>query len=161
MEVDAADVKEEGKETGEDGGGSTEEKAETKVTSLSDLPPERQAQQSTIEKLTMILSGEKTIFVHLLLKQTKDAVRVSICHTATVIANGFMHTGTTHDSFLRDNLDWLGRATNWAKLSAIASLGVIHRGHEKDSLALMQTYLPKDSAGSGTGYAEGGGLYAL
>merc|ERR1712088_304910 len=36
------------------GGSSTEEKGETKVTSLSDLPPERQAQQSTIEKLTMI-----------------------------------------------------------------------------------------------------------
>ena len=31
----------------------------------------------------------------------KDAVRVSICHTATVIANGFMHSGTTHDQFLR------------------------------------------------------------
>ena len=35
-------------------------------------------------------------------------------------------------------MDWLSRATNWAKLSATASLGVIHRGHEKDSLALMQ-----------------------
>ena len=60
----------------------------------------------------------------------------------------------------RDNLDWLARATNWDKLSATASLGVIHRGHEKDSLALMQTYLPKDSANS-SGFAEGGGLYAL
>jgi len=137
-----------------------------------DLSDEKRAQQSTVEKLSQILSGSKSIFVHLqflirndksdllILKQTKDAVRVSICHTATVIANGFMHSGTTHDSFLRDNLDWLSRATNWAKLSATASLGVIHRGHEKDSLALMQTYLPKDSA-SGTGYAEGGGLYAL
>ena len=62
--------------------------------------------------------------------------------------------------FFRDNLDWLARATNWDKLSATASLGVIHRGHEKDSLALMQTYLPKDSANS-SGFAEGGGLYAL
>ena len=78
----------------------------------------------------------------------------------SVVANGFMHCGTTHDSFLRDNLDWLARATNWDKLSATASLGVIHRGHEKDSLALMQTYLPKDSANS-SGFAEGGGLYAL
>merc|ERR1712223_2374247 len=173
MEVESGEVKEAEKEAGEDAGGSKDEKGETKVTTLSDLPPERQAQQSTIEKLTMILSGEKTIFVHLqflirndksdllILKQTKDAVRVSICHTATVIANGFMHSGTTHDSFLRDNLDWLSRATNWAKLSATASLGVIHRGHEKDSLALMQTYLPKDTAGTSSGYAEGGGLYAL
>ncbi len=34
------------------------------------------------------------------------------------------------------------------------------RGHESESLALMQSYLPKDSANS-SGYAEGGGLYAL
>merc|ERR1712240_87740 len=62
---------------------------------------------------------------------------------------------------LRDNLDWLSRATNWAKLSATATLGVIHRGHEKESLSLMQSYLPKDSSGTSSGYAEGGGLYAL
>lgn len=125
-----------------------------------------------IEKLVSILSGEKPIYLHLqflirndksdplILKNTKDAVRVSICHTATVIANGFMHSGTTHDQFLRDNLDWLSRATNWAKLSATATLGVIHRGHEKESLSLMQSYLPKES-GTSSGYAEGGGLYAL
>ncbi|CAB4065573.1 PSMD1 [Lepeophtheirus salmonis] len=134
--------------------------------------PEEDEQSSKSEKLISILSGKKTIYLHLqflirndhsdllILKQTKDAVRVSICHTATVIANGLMHCGTTHDSFLRDNLEWLSRATNWAKLSATASLGVIHRGHERDSLSLMQSYLPKDSANS-SGYAEGGGLYAL
>jgi len=139
---------------------------------IDDLSAEEKVQQNTIEKLTTILSGEKSIYCHLqflirndktdmlILKQTKDAVRVSVCHYATVVANGFMHCGTTHDSFLRDNLDWLARATNWDKLSATASLGVIHRGHEKDSLALMQTYLPKDSANS-SGFAEGGGLYAL
>jgi len=58
-------------------------------------------------------------------------------------------------------LDWLSRATNWAKLSATATLGVIHRGHEKESRSLMQSYLPKDTAGTSSGYAEGGGLYAL
>merc|ERR1719420_2467051 len=129
--------------------------------------------QSKMDKLASILSGEKPIYLNLqflirndhtdplILKQTKDAVRVSICHTATVIANGLMHSGTTHDQFLRDNLDWLSRATNWAKLSATATLGVIHRGHEKESLSLMQSYLPKDTAGTSSGYAEGGGLYAL
>ena len=47
-----------------------------------------------------------------------------------------------------------------SKFSATASLGVIHRGQVKYSLALMQNYLPKDSANS-SGYAEGGCLYAL
>ena len=63
-------------------------------------------------------------------------------------------------SYFRDNLEWLARATNWAKLTATASLGVIHRGHEQEALALMQSYLPRDS-GAGAGYSEGGGLYAL
>jgi hypothetical protein len=57
----------------------------------------------------------------------KDSVRNSICHTSTVICNSFMHCGTTSDQFLRDNLDWLSRATNWAKFTATASLGVIHK----------------------------------
>jgi len=147
-----------------------EEKVEPEKKQLSEKESEL---QSKIDKLASILSGEKPIYLNLqflirndhtdplILKQTKDAVRVSICHTATVIANGLMHSGTTHDQFLRDNLDWLSRATNWAKLSATATLGVIHRGHEKESLSLMQSYLPKDSAGTSSGYAEGGGLYAL
>ncbi len=115
-------------------------------------------------------------------------MRNSICHTSTVICNSFMHCGTTSDQFLRDNLDWLSRATNWAKFTATASLGVIHKvhtdtasilsiwhfittnflyltwgqkkGHEKEALTLMSSYLPKDSSNSSP-YSDGGGLYAL
>lgn len=63
------------------------------------------------------------------LKNIKGAVdaRVSVCHSATIAANALMHAGTTVDSFLRSNLDWLAKATNWAKFGATASLGVIHR----------------------------------
>lgn len=148
-----------------------EEVVETKQ--VENLSEEESQLQGRVDKLSSILSGEKPIYLHLqflirndktdplILKNTKDAVRVSICHTATVIANGYIHSGTTHDQFLRDNLDWLSRATNWAKLSATATLGVIHRGHEKESLSLMQSYLPTYSAGTSSGYAEGGGLYAL
>ncbi|CAD7084957.1 unnamed protein product [Hermetia illucens] len=144
-------------------------KIERSIDSLNDS---EKVHQKNIEKLISILSGEVSIDLQLqflirsnhadlqILRATKEAVRVSICHTATVIANAFMHSGTTSDQFLRDNLDWLARATNWAKLTATASLGVIHRGHESDSLALMQSYLPKE-AGPSSGYSEGGGLYAL
>ncbi|XP_017131654.1 26S proteasome non-ATPase regulatory subunit 1 [Drosophila elegans] len=152
----------------------TEEKqADTKVErTIDSLNEVEKLHQKNIEKLISILSGEVSIDLQLqflirsnhadlqVLRGTKEAVRVSICHTATVIANAFMHSGTTSDQFLRDNLDWLARATNWAKLTATASLGVIHRGHEKDSLALMQSYLPKE-AGPSSGYSEGGALYAL
>ncbi|ESO95352.1 hypothetical protein LOTGIDRAFT_206376 [Lottia gigantea] len=128
--------------------------------------------QDRLVKLHTILGGETTIYLHLqflvknnktdslILKNTKDAVRNSICHSATVIANSFMNCGTTSDQFLRDNLEWLSRATNWAKFTATASLGVIHKGHEKEALNLMASYLPKDSS-PGSAYSEGGGLYAL
>lgn len=143
----------------------------TTVRSIESLNDSEKVHQKNIEKLASILSGEVSIDLQLqflirsnhadlqILRATKESVRVSICHTATVIANAFMHSGTTSDQFLRDNLEWLARATNWAKLTATASLGVIHRGHENESLALMQSYLPKESGHSG--YSEGGGLYAL
>lgn len=65
-----------------------------------------------------------------ILKNIKGAVdaRVSIAHSATILANALMHAGTSIDTFLRENLEWLSRATNWAKFSATAGLGVIHRG---------------------------------
>ncbi len=55
--------------------------------------------------------------------------RNSVCHSAIIFANALMHKGTTVDAFLRENLEWLSRATNWAKFSATAGLGVIHSGH--------------------------------
>lgn len=85
-------------------------KIERKVESLNEA--EKQHQEN-IQKLASILSGEISIDLQLqflirsnhadlqILRQTKEAVRVSICHTATVIANGFMHAGTTSDQFLR------------------------------------------------------------
>lgn len=58
--------------------------------------------------------------------------------------------------------EWLSRATNWAKFSATAGLGVIHKGHLKQGRALMAPYLPQTgAAGGGSPYSEGGALYAL
>ena len=39
-----------------------------------------------------------------------------------------MHCGTTVDTFLRENLDWLARATNWAKFSATAGVSSTQTG---------------------------------
>ncbi|KAL8519470.1 hypothetical protein ACS0TY_010413 [Phlomoides rotata] len=63
---------------------------------------------------------------------------------------------------LANLLYWLSRATNWAKFSATAGLGVIHRGHLQQGRSLMAPYLPQGGAGSGgSPYSEGGALYAL
>jgi 26S proteasome regulatory subunit N2 len=127
-----------------------------------------------ISRLQAILSGETSTQMHLnflctnnktdmlILKNIKTATegRSSILHLGTIFANAFMHAGTTSDVFLRDNLEWLGRATNWAKFSAIGGMGVIHRGQVKQALKLLGPYLPQP-ASSGSAYAEGGSLYAL
>ncbi|GFZ10670.1 26S proteasome regulatory complex, non-ATPase subcomplex, Rpn2/Psmd1 subunit [Actinidia rufa] len=101
----------------------------------------------------------------LILKTIKQSVemRNSVCHSATIYSNAIMHAGTTVDTFLRENLDWLSRATNWAKFSATAGLGVIHRGHLQQGRSLMAPYLPQTGAGGGgSPYSEGGlGLAAL
>ncbi|GLT55296.1 hypothetical protein SLA2020_284330 [Shorea laevis] len=127
-------------------------------------------------KIKGILSGETSIqltlqflYSHnksdlLILKTIKQSVemRNSVCHSATIYANAIMHAGTTVDTFLRENLDWLSRATNWAKFSATAGLGVIHRGHLQQGRSLMAPYLPQGGAGGGgSPYSEGGALYAL
>ncbi|XP_073053545.1 26S proteasome non-ATPase regulatory subunit 1 homolog A-like isoform X2 [Primulina eburnea] len=128
-----------------------------------------------LAKIRGILSGETSIqltlqflYSHnksdlLILKTIKQSVEVrnSVCHSATIYANAIMHAGTTVDTFLRENLDWLSRATNWAKFSATAGLGVIHRGHLQQGRSLMAPYLPQGGTGGGSPYSEGGALYAL
>lgn len=144
--------------------------------SASSSDPHEAVYAERLTKMRGILSGETSIqltlqflYSHnksdlLILKTIKQSVemRNSVCHSATIYANAIMHAGTTVDTFLRENLDWLSRATNWAKFSATAGLGVIHRGHLQQGRSLMAPYLPQGGAGSGgSPYSEGGALYAL
>lgn len=131
-----------------------------------------------IALLRSVLSGELPVNLHLeflyshnaadllLLKQMRSAVesRNSVCHSATVLCNALMHAGTTVDTFLRENLDWLSRATNWARFSATAGMGVIHRGQLNEGRTLMGPFLPREGGAGGarpSPYTEGGALYAL
>jgi 26S proteasome regulatory subunit N2 len=132
------------------------------------------AVSTRLSTLRRILTNEPTINLFLqflyrnnhadlgILKAIKASFepRQSILHNATIVANALMHSGTTHDTFLRDNLDWLGKATNWAKFSTTAGLGVIHKGHLKQAKVVLDPYLPKDGA-TASPYTEGGSLYAL
>ncbi|GAN10768.1 26S proteasome non-ATPase regulatory subunit 1 [Mucor ambiguus] len=127
------------------------------------------------KKIKSILSGEESIRLHLeflyrnnhtdllILKNTKNALesRNSIYHSAVTFANAFMQAGTTSDEFLRQNLDWLSRATNWSKFSATAALGVIHKGQLAQSMNLLAPYLPQEGVSGNSSYSEGGSLYAL
>ncbi|EDO14982.1 hypothetical protein Kpol_387p8 [Vanderwaltozyma polyspora DSM 70294] len=96
-----------------------------------------------------------------LLNKSKSSLdgKFSLFHTAVSVANGFMHSGTTDNSFIKANLPWLGKAQNWAKFTATASLGVIHRGNLADGKKVMAPYLPGSRATSR--YIKGGSLYGL
>ncbi|KAL1925244.1 uncharacterized protein VTP21DRAFT_127 [Calcarisporiella thermophila] len=151
---------------------SNQEAMETEEATSERKEPE--TSKSPFDKIRSILSGEESIKLHLeflyrnnhsdllILKNTKGALdsRNSAYHSALTFANAFMHSGTTSDEFLRQNLEWLSRATNWSKFSATAALGVIHKGQLSQGLSLLQPYLPQDGV-SGSPYSEGGALYAL
>jgi len=105
--------------------------------------------------------------------EQRGSSRNSVLHNAAVMTHAYLYAGTTNDSFLRDHLDWMKKASNWSKFSATASLGVIHAGHTTEAMNLLQPYLPasveSNEADGGApanvspqgGYAEGGSLFAL
>lgn len=149
---------------------------------IADLPPsEGDANAKEIESpgsdplanVKFVLSGSLTIQLNLhflsqqnktdpaILYKIRDSVeaRNSIFHSAVTFANAFMNAGTTSDSFFRDNLEWLSKASNWSKFSATAALGVIHKGYLKQGRTILAPYLPQD--GTGSPYSEGGSLFAL
>ena len=135
--------------------------------------------QKTVRSIRQILDGVNSIQLNLeflfrsnradmsILNKVKDSLeaRNSIYHTAVTLSNAFMHAGTTHDKFFRDNLEWLGKAVNWSKFTATAALGVIHRGNLTQGQKLLAPYLPKDQPSgvpnTGSVYSQGGSLYAF
>ncbi|KAG9314283.1 26S proteasome regulatory complex non-ATPase subcomplex Rpn2 Psmd1 subunit [Chiua virens] len=142
------------------------------------LPEGTEDTKNIFDKLRNILGGQESVKLYLeflkrtnkvdmlILKHSKESLepRSSIYHTALTLQNAFMHAGTTSDMFLRENLEWLGMATNWAKFSATAALGVIHKGYFQEGMNILGPYLPQNGAESqiqGAAYSEGGALYAL
>ncbi|CAE5960515.1 unnamed protein product [Arabidopsis arenosa] len=129
-----------------------------------------------LTKVKGILSGETSIQLTLQFLYTNDISGYLILetneqsdeswyselHGAIIYANAIKHARTARDEFYEENSVWLSRATTWAKFSAIAGLGVIHRGHLQQSRSLMAPYLPQGGAtGGGSSYSQGGALYAL
>lgn len=128
------------------------------------------------DHLRMILSGESSTKLYceflkrsnnvdmLILKHTRESLepRSSLYHTALSLQNAYMHSGTGSDLFLRENLDWLVKASNWSKFTATAAFGSIHKGNLEKGMSLLQPYLPGEEPGAtGSVYSEGGALYAL
>jgi len=133
---------------------------------------------SVMKKLLSILSGDLQVdkeqdflFSHnhtdmYLLNTIKASVGKddTIKHVAVVYANALMHAGTAVDEFVRKNLDFLGRASYWAKFATTAGFGVIHKGRHQVSRNILARYLPPSNgraARDSSDYNQGGALYAL
>ena len=99
---------------------------------------------------------------HNLSSQGALEARNSIYHSAVSFMNAFANAGTTSDLFLRENLEWLAKASNWSKFTTTAALGVIHKGNLAQGKTILEPYLPGSAAGPAKSvYSEGGSLYAL
>jgi len=105
------------------------------------------------------MSSAAPIFAHQLIIQEVLEDRYSIYHSAITFSQAFASCGTANDTFLRDNLSFLSRASNWAKFSITASLGLIHKGSIVRGRRLVKPYLPGGAVPSK--FSEGGALYAL
>lgn len=142
------------------------------IAALKSIKSGNEKHNSAYSKIILILSGVPTsdfdatfLFNNnntdlKILNQTKSALeaKVSIYHNAVSFLNAFLHAGTTDDSFLRNNLAWLGKSSNWSKFSATAALGVIHKGNLSQGKVVLEPYLPEKT---GSSYSQGGSLYAL
>ena len=47
------------------------------------------------------------------LEERGSGGRSSLLHNAAVMTHSYLYAGTTNDSFLRDYLDWMKKASNW------------------------------------------------
>ena len=71
-----------------------------------------------------------------------------------------MNAGTTDDSFLKDNLDWVAKACNWAKFSATSTLGMIHKRNKGKAMEILGPYLREGHVAQSP-YSAAGAYYAL
>jgi 26S proteasome regulatory subunit N2 len=167
---------EEAKETDNLLSESEQKEATTMVSRTKPKPqPANEEEKKAFTLVRQILRGTKSIELNLeflfrnnhtdktILNKIRDSLeaRNSIFHTGVTFANAFMNSGTTNDSFFRENLEWLGKAVNWSKFTATAALGVIHRGNITQGQKLLEPYLPRESSMSGSVYSQGGSLFAL
>jgi 26S proteasome regulatory subunit N2 len=84
----------------------------------------------------------------------------SVPHLGVIIANSLMNSHTKQDNFLKENIEWVAKATNWGRFTATSSLGVIHMGNTDKGLDIMRPYMP-GSRGVPSVYAQAGSYYGL
>eukprot|EP01128_Nolandella_sp_AFSM9_P005247 TRINITY_DN250_c1_g1_i2.p1 TRINITY_DN250_c1_g1~~TRINITY_DN250_c1_g1_i2.p1 ORF type:complete len:1031 (+),score=352.39 TRINITY_DN250_c1_g1_i2:158-3250(+) len=162
VEEKEEEQKKEGEKEGEEKEGDVkEEKKETTADEYLQTLHKILSGQPTLEFFLQFLYSKNKADMKILEKmQSLFEPRRSVLHQGLVVSNAIMHCGTKNDSFLAKNLKWSARATNWAKFTTTASLGVIHKGHLSEAMNVLDPYLPKPGIDASP-YTEGGSLFGL
>lgn len=135
---------------------------------------EKEVNKANLEFLSKILEGTESrrIIEHVLSTSSKTDPNIiknlmksveksgSVTHLGVIISNSLMNSHTKNDSFLKDNIEWIAKASNWGRFTATSSLGVIHMGNINKGLEVMKPYMP-GSSGIASVYAQAGSYYGL
>lgn len=127
-----------------------------------------------LENLEKILTGEisreitlKALkkFNHFDLKAQEELMKSvekgsNIENLGVILTNSFSNSHTGNDEFIKKNMAFVSKATNWARFVATASLGVINMGNVKNSRGIMRAYLPGGENAKSI-YCIGGAYYAI
>ena len=130
--------------------------------------------EDKIKNIDDILTGEisrniilKTLkkYNHFDLKAMEDIMKLVEKGTAlenlgVILTNSFCNSHTGNEEFIKKHMDFVTKATNWARFVATASLGAIHMGNTKNSRQLLRNFLPGGSNASSI-YAMGGAYYGI
>ena len=142
-----------------------------KAREFAESDPKRKVQ---IAKLIEVITGKYTYELYMqflsknnktddqILTEIKESIpqTVSILQEACLWSNGIMNACTTDDSFVKKNLEWISKTSNWAKFSCCSILGMIHKGNKANAMIILQPYLNQTHANSNP-YSGGGAFYAL
>lgn len=144
------------------------------VESLKKIGTEQKVDEVKLTNLTNILEGSvsRTITQNTLNKLNKSDPNImknlmkavekggSVPHLAVILANSIYNSHTKNDVFLKENIEWVAKATNWARFTASASLGAIHKGNVEKGMEVMKPFMPGSSTVPSI-YAQAGSYFGL
>ncbi len=133
-----------------------------------------ETKKAQLQKLIDVITGKATHDVYkeflsknnktdrLIVTDIKESIPQtnSVLQEACVWCNAIMNACTTDDSFLRTNLEWVSKSSNWSKFSCTSTLGMIHKGNKANAMPVLQPYLRETNATSSP-YSAGGAFFAL
>jgi 26S proteasome regulatory subunit N2 len=130
---------------------------EIKLKNLTSILEGSVSRQITHNSLNKLNKSDPNVMKNLVKLVEKGG---SVTHLAVILANSIYNSHTKNDTFLKENIEWCAKATNWARFTATASLGAIHMGDTEKGLEIMKPYMPGSSTVPSI-YAQSGSYMGL